>query len=150
MSTINFYRAGGAYGQFSNFWGAPIVIDGVRWPTTEHFFQAAKFFQTDPDWAERIRTAETAKKAAYKGRSRIHPLRSDWEEVKDSIMYSTLLAKFTQHRSLRELLLNTGDADLVEHTTNDHYWGDGGDGSGKNMLGKLLMKVRKMLSDVRP
>lgn len=39
----------------------------------------------------------------------------------------------------------TGDAKLVEHTENDDYWGDGGDGSGRNMLGQLLMKVRRKL-----
>ena len=38
-----------------------------------------------------------------------------------------------------------GDAKLVEHTTNDSYWGDGGDGRGRNMLGQLLMQVRDEL-----
>ena len=45
----------------------------------------------------------------------------------------------------RELLLSTGDATLVEHTENDSYWGDGGDGSGKSMLGRVLMEVRDEL-----
>ena len=57
-------------------------------------------------------------------------------------MLTALRAKFEQHAALRELLLGTGDAQLVEHTTNDHYWADGGDGSGRNMLGELLMRVR--------
>ena len=39
----------------------------------------------------------------------------------------------------------TGDAKLIEHTRNDKYWADAGDGSGKNMLGILLMKVREEL-----
>ena len=34
---------------------------------------------------------------------------------------------------------------FVEHTENDSYWGDGGDGSGKNMLGQILMDVRELL-----
>ena len=46
---------------------------------------------------------------------------------------------------IRSILLGTGDATLVEHTENDAYWGDGGDGSGKNMLGKILMRVRERL-----
>jgi N-glycosidase YbiA len=33
-------------------------------------------------------------------------------------------------------------AQLVEHTANDSYWGDGGDGSGRNRLGALLEQVR--------
>lgn len=79
------------------------------------------------------------------GRSRKRPLRNDWESVKDLIMRQAVLAKFTQHDDLRELLLATGDAKLVEQTTNDSYWGDGGDGRGKNMLGRILMEVREQL-----
>lgn len=52
---------------------------------------------------------------------------------------------FSQHEDLRALLLSTGDAKLVEHTENDAYWGDGGDGSGKNMLGRILVQVREQL-----
>ncbi|QDU94018.1 NADAR domain-containing protein [Lignipirellula cremea] len=62
-------------------------------------------------------------------------------------MREAVLAKFTQHEDLRELLLSTGDAKIVEHTENDDYWGDGGDGRGKNMLGRVLMDVRQSLRD---
>jgi ribA/ribD-fused uncharacterized protein len=65
------------------------------------------------------------------------------EEVKDGVMKKALIAKFTQHPKLKRLLLSTGDKTLVEHTVNDSYWGDGGDGSGKNKLGLLLMEVRE-------
>ncbi len=62
-------------------------------------------------------------------------------------MYKALQAKFTQHEDLKEKLLSTGNAFLVEHVKSDRYWGDGGDGGdgrvGKNMLGKLLVKVRE-------
>ena len=84
-------------------------------------------------------------RAAELGRERHRPLRPDWEAVKDDVMRVAVRAKFTQHEELRELLLSTGDEALVEHTTNDAYWGDGGDGSGKNMLGKILMEVRAEL-----
>ena len=60
-------------------------------------------------------------------------------------MREALLAKFSQHEELTEILLGTGNAKIVEHTSNDSYWGDGGDGSGKNVLGRLLMEVRKQL-----
>lgn len=60
-------------------------------------------------------------------------------------MRDAVRAKFTQHDELRLLLLSTGSAKLVEHTTNDAYWGDGGDGSGRNMLGRILMEVREQL-----
>ena len=60
-------------------------------------------------------------------------------------MRAALRAKFTQHPALRSLLVGTGDAELIEHTANDRYWADGGDGRGKNMLGKLLMELRAHL-----
>ena len=63
-------------------------------------------------------------------------------------MYIALYAKFTQHEPLMKLLLDTGDRKLVEHTSRDSYWGDGGDGSGQNKLGKLLMRLREELKEM--
>lgn len=60
-------------------------------------------------------------------------------------MLTAVRAKFAQHEKLRRLLLDTGNAVLVEHTANDNYWGDGGDGRGKNQLGQTLMHVREEL-----
>lgn len=87
--------------------------------------------------------------AARMGRDRKKKLRRDWESVKVSVMTDAVRAKFTQHDDLRATLLGTGDAKLVEHTENDDYWGDGGDGSGRNMLGQVLMRVRAELRDAR-
>ena len=89
--------------------------------------------------------AETPMVAANMGRNRERMLRLGWEGVKDDIMREALRAKFTQHPALQTLLLATGDAELVEHTTNDRYWADGGDGSGRNRLGQLLMELRAQL-----
>lgn len=58
-------------------------------------------------------------------------------------MRTAVRAKFEQHASLRNELLATADATIVEHTTNDAYWGDAGDGSGRNMLGIILMEIRE-------
>jgi ribA/ribD-fused uncharacterized protein len=84
------------------------------------------------------------------GRDRSKPLRRDWERIKDDVMYDALKAKFGQHPELAALLLGTGDAEIVEHTHNDSYWADGGDGSGKNMLGQLLMRLRGELAKAPP
>jgi ribA/ribD-fused uncharacterized protein len=83
--------------------------------------------------------------AARLGRSRKQPLRHDWEDVKVEVMLRAVRAKFSQHGELRTLLLSTGDATIVEHTESDSYWGDGGDGSGSNMLGRILMQARDEL-----
>jgi len=140
---IRFYGVSSAYGAFSNFAAFPIIVDGVVYPTSEHYFQAQKFAGTP--YAETIRRAPTATTAARLGRSRRHKLRSDWEHVKREVMLRALRAKFARHESPRLLLLGTGDARLVEHTHRDAYWGDGGAGSGKNWLGRLLIRVREEL-----
>ena len=66
-------------------------------------------------------------------------------------MKKALIAKFTQHKDLRAKLIATKDAQLIEHTHRDKYWGDGNDGGtgekGLNMLGKLLMEIRELLKD---
>lgn len=142
---ILFYRTTEPYGAFSNFSRHPIELDGKTWPTTEHYFQAQKFKGTDPEWMEKIRLSKSPREAADRGRDRDKPLRQDWEKVKEDVMLAALRAKFNQYDGLKALLLETGDAELVEHTRNDSYWGDGGDGSGKNRLGKLLMILRDIL-----
>lgn len=143
MKTILFYRLNEPYGEFSNFSPHPFKINGKQWPTSEHYFQAQKFAGTEHE--EEIRQAKSPMIAARMGRSRQRPLRPDWETVKDEIMRQALRAKFTQRPELRKLLIETGDAQIIEHTRNDSYWGDGGDGKGKNRLGQLLMEVREQL-----
>lgn len=145
MKTIKFYGHRLPFYEFSNFYMAQVHIDGSMWRTSEHYYQAMKFFGSLDDIFA-VQNAKTPGDAAAIGRDRKRPLREDWEEVKDDVMYKAITAKFTQHLNLKEILLGTGDATLVEHTSRDSYWGDGGDGSGKNMLGKLLMKLREELN----
>ena len=140
---IKFYSVNDEYGEFSNFAAFPINIDNRRWPTSEHYFQAQKFKAKSHQ--EEIRKAKSPMIAARMGRDRKRKLRRDWESAKGNVM--RVMAKFTQHPELKRLLLETGDAKLIEHTTNDSYWGDGGDGSGRNMLGQLLMEVRAALRE---
>ena len=143
MNEIQFYRQGDPYGCFSNFSAHPVTIHDKVWPTTEHFFQAMKFQGTPHE--EELRGAKSPGEVARMGRDHSRPLREDWETTKDHVMAVALRAKFTQNEGLREILLATGDAILIEHTRNDSYWADGGDGSGKNMLGILLMRLREDL-----
>jgi N-glycosidase YbiA len=144
-NVINFYSTKDAYGCFSNFAAYPFRIDNKVWRTSEHYFQAQKFAGTEHE--EELRLVESPMVVARMGRDRKRPLRKDWEIVKDDIMREALRAKFTQHDELKKILLETGDARLVEHTANDNYWGDGGDGRGRNMLGQLLMELREQLKE---
>ncbi len=140
---IRFYSVSDEFGCFSNFSPHPIWLKKKTWPTSEHYFQAQKFAGT-PD-EEEVRKARSPMIAARMGRDRKRPLRKDWESVKDAIMRAAVVAKFAQHADIRAILLETGDAGIVEHTENDDYWGDGGDGSGKNRLGQILMSAREEL-----
>jgi len=116
----------------------PIILHELTWPSTEHFFQAQKF--EDPSLRERIRKTMDPIEAKRLGRTS-KPLRSNWEEIKIGVMYEATRAKFRQHESLRSKLADTAPYTIVEHC-GDRIWGDGGDGCGKNLLGKILTRVR--------
>lgn len=144
--TIYFYNESEQpYGCFSNFSPHGFELDGLWWPTSEHYFQAQKFVGTHH--TEEIRIAKTPADAARMGRERSRPLRQDWEEVKEEVMERGLLCKFQTHPELGQILLSTGDELIVENAPQDYYWGCGEDGSGKNRLGEILMKVRTRLRD---
>jgi|ERR1019366_2446041 ribA/ribD-fused uncharacterized protein len=137
---IEFYKTQGDYGCFSNFSRHPFKLKGFSWKTSEHYFQAQKFAGTALEGA--VGECNKPSEAAIMGRDRKNPLRNDWESIKDDIMREAVYAKFTQDEQIQKVLLSTGDEKLVEHSSNDSYWADGGDGSGKNMLGIILMEVR--------
>ena len=141
---IQFYHPAEPFGCFSNFSNHSFHLNGRRWPTSEHYFQAMKFEQSHADFMA-VAKAPKPGDAARMGRDRSRPLRKDWEEVKDQIMYDACLAKFQQNPEICMTLLRTESATLVEHTFKDSYWGDGGDGTGKNMLGHVLMVVRRKI-----
>jgi len=144
MNKILFYRTSEIpYGVFSNFdMKHPIELMGTLWPSTEHYFQAMKFRYTDEKHMDAILNSPTPKIAAAMGRDRSHPLRETWESEKYSVMWTAVHEKFNNYPELKRLLLETGDTEIVEHTSNDKIWADGGDGTGQNWLGKILMDIR--------
>ena len=141
---IKFYREREQpYGCFSNFSKHSFEIEGRPWQTVEHYFQAQKFAGTAHEGA--IQVAPAPMTAKTLGNTRDFPLRPDWDTVKDDVMRRAVRAKFEQHEDIRAVLLGTGDAELIENAPNDYYWGCGADGTGRNMLGKVLMEVRDAL-----
>lgn len=125
---VFFYRVSDEYGVFSNFSPHGVEMDGEHWPTVEHYFQARKFH--DGDHREKIRRAETPKRAKKLGQSRDVPLRADWEEVKDEVMFTGCLVKFRTHEEAKNILLSTGNEELLEDSPDDYYWGCGETGAG--------------------
>jgi N-glycosidase YbiA len=146
MEVIRFYKVNEPFGNFSNFSQHPILLDKVIWPTSEHYFQASKFVAAE--LKEKIRALKTPMEAAIEGRNINNSICEDWEMIKDDVMLKALQAKFTQHPNLRLELLRTEDSIIIEHTRNDSYWGNGGDDSGKNRLGELLMLTRNNLKTI--
>ncbi|MGL5386824.1 MAG: NADAR family protein [Serratia sp. (in: enterobacteria)] len=140
---IFFYRLNESYGEFSNFSKHGFWIDNVYWRTVEHYFQVHKFH--DDELRNTMMNILSPMEVAKIGRDRRYPLRKDWESVKDDIMRLAVFEKFKQNDSARDVLLSTGSSQLVEHTKNDNYWADGGDGTGRNMLGIILMETRGLL-----
>jgi len=143
--SINFYNHNEPYYEFSNFYiGQPVMLHDKFWPTTEHFYQAMKFQGSALE--EQVRNLPTPRDAFEFSRRHANEVRKDWLITRDSVMHEAVLAKFQQDPVLLVTLLDTRDAFLVEHTRNDAYWGDGGDGSGANKLGHTLMKVREHIA----
>jgi ribA/ribD-fused uncharacterized protein len=149
----------GEHRALSNMAEYPIEIDGVKFPTVEHYFQAmkAKTF-ADEEMYEKILKAKTPKAAKALGKKVKDLIPEKWDAEKDMIMEKGVRAKFVQHPELRKQLLETGDKQIGEANARDGYWGIGSghesDKSkfpskwrGKNVLGKIMMKLRKVFKD---
>lgn len=138
---INEFR--GKYYFLSNFYSVPVKHGFLTFTNTEAAFhsekcpvRAGEFTKLNPSEAKRL--------------GRRVRLRSDWEQIKDNVMLDVVRAKFTQHPDLTQKLLATGDEELVEgNDWGDIYWGVY-KGRGKNMLGKILMRVRAELRGESP
>ena len=135
------------YAFLSNFYDSPFELDGITYPTVEHFFQAMK--AADPKDGRVIAAAITPGQAKRLGRKVV--LRADWEDIKVDVMRFALRCKF-QIPELREKLFATGNEELIEgNWWHDNTWGDCmcsecQNKPGRNMLGMLLMEIR---SDIR-
>lgn len=125
------------YHFLSNFYPTKIFYQELEYDSSEAAFQAMKcknisdrkkFVGLNPSEAKRL------------GRKIL--LREDWNNVKDRIMYEICTIKFV-NQQLKRKLLATGNAYLEEgNSWNDTYWGTT-NGIGKNVLGKILMRIRE-------
>ncbi|KAJ6238755.1 hypothetical protein M0813_25981 [Anaeramoeba flamelloides] len=144
---INFYNENeNPYGCFSNYYFSPFYLEGKYWITSEHYFQAQKFIRY-PEILEKVRRFLTPSKVKKFTNSQqmIHKHRNDWPRVKEEVMKRVLEAKFLQNERIKQILLSTGEKELIETTYNDRYWANGGDDTGLNRLGNLLMELRERI-----
>lgn len=139
----------GRYAFLSNFHPSCIRFGGKLYRTVEHAYQCAKtrniaeqdriLIRRESDSSERPTTPGEAKRAG-----RQVTLRADWDTAKVDVMRELLILKFESPR-LADLLIETGDAELIESNTwGDTFWGVC-NGKGDNCLGKLLMEIREAL-----
>ncbi|MDE1464767.1 NADAR family protein [Spartinivicinus poritis] len=148
VNEIRFYRANEKpYGVFSNLYKREIEFEGRVYPTSEHAYQAGKPRKDSVrDWVLSAPSPSLVAMAAHG--LYWWDVRPGWSKIKFDRMKAILLAKFTQHIDLLDILLSTGDARLVESATVDNdvnrTWGEV-NGKGRNMLGVLLMEVREEL-----
>lgn len=130
-------RFRGKYYFLSNFYPHPFQFRSLVVPTAEHGFQALK--ATTLRDAERVARCVTPGQAKWMGRQIL--CRPDWEVFRIRAMRMVLEAKFSEPR-LGDLLLSTGEEELVEDNTwDDTFWGRC-NGEGQNHLGRILMEIR--------
>jgi ribA/ribD-fused uncharacterized protein len=148
MNEIRFYRANEKpYGAFSNLFRRQIVFEDAAFATAEHAYQAGK--ARKPEVREWLMAAPSPALLAMAAHGLYQwDITPSWSRIKFDRMRAVLHAKFTQHQDLREMLIATGSARLVESATVDNpvnrLWGEV-NGVGKNMLGVLLMELRTQL-----
>lgn len=141
---IRFYKAAGAYGFLSNLSPAPIRFEGKTFRSSEDAYQYGK--PRDRAVAEWLISAPKPHLTALAAHALLrYDVRPDWNAMKVQRMREVLRAKFTQHADLAQKLIETGSADLIEDSKTDAFWGVGKRGNGKNMLGALLMELRRQL-----
>ncbi|MFA6198366.1 MAG: NADAR family protein [Patescibacteria group bacterium] len=134
-----------AFEPLNNYSAHTVRIWDKTFPTAEHAFQWKKFSVEHPEIAQRIFEAgspEAVKKISDANRDKA-PV--TWLEDKVAIMEQILQAKAEQHEDVREALSRAGDRLIVENSPVDSFWGDGPDGNGENMIGKIWMRIRKTI-----
>lgn len=138
--TIKFYFSG--FDVLDNFSAHSIIVDGIRYPTVEHAYQAIKC--VNKDGREAIRNAISPTNAKYLSNIVYAEYKDpNWEPNKLLIMEQLLNLKFDQHEDIQDALAATGSEDIQENSPYDSFWGRGADNLGANHIGKIWMKIRE-------
>ena len=146
VNAICFYNSNEPYYEFTNFYPTTVLIDGYPYKSTEHYFQAQKFMPHRPDIAKKVADAVSARDAYNIANANNQYVKAGWQQgLNLKVMRYALEHKFAKE-PFKSKLLGTRGKLLVEHTSNDTFWGDGGaKGKGQNQLGVLLMELRTKL-----
>ncbi len=128
----------------SPFSAHEIEVDGDIFKTVEHAYHALRI-KPGPE-RELIMKQRSPMDAWREGQKYKHnpELLVDGYD-KYEIMERLCRAKLAQHKDVREVLIETGDRELLKVYDTDYDWGTGADFTGQNNLGKLWMKLREEL-----
>ena len=145
-------------GSLSQWWPSPFTVDGVGYPTAEHWMMAGKArLFGDEAAVEPILAARTPAEAKNLGRL-VHGFdEASWDAARFELVVRGNVAKFGQDPALRAYLLGTGNRVLVEASPRDRVWGIGLGAAneratdparwrGHNLLGFALMEARARLA----
>lgn len=147
---VVFHTTRERYGGLSNMAaGFPLQVNGIRFRTSETLYQVCRF-PLRPDVQKYIIDEPSPMIAKRKTKPYRDETRPDWDLVRHKIMRWSLRVKLAQHYAdFGELLLSTGDRDIVEQSSKDDFWGayvkPDGLLVGQNVLGRLLMELRMRL-----
>jgi ribA/ribD-fused uncharacterized protein len=140
---LRFYGEDMPTSWLGNFYASDFFLDEHVWPSVENYFQTQKF--TDGETQTMIMKAAKPSYAKAIAWERDSLKRSDWNMVRDTIMFRGVLAKFEQNLFLRNLLSRTGCLDIEELSSKDMHWGVNLQGVGRNEMGEILCRVRDRL-----
>ncbi len=129
----------GKYAFLDNDFPCFIYHDCMRFSSCNRAYHASKSF----DVRHRIGCMLAPDSKTVRTLGRKVELREDWDKIKLKLMYELLEKKFSDPE-LKQLLLDTGDAELIWKNRSDKFWGVV-NGEGENWLGKHLMNIRKKM-----
>jgi ribA/ribD-fused uncharacterized protein len=146
-------------GPFSNWHPCEFKVDGIEYNCSEQYMMAekARFFG-DKGADALIMSSDNPREQKAIGRTVQNFDEKKWNKVAQKIVYKGCYAKFTQNPKLKEQLMNTYDAELVEASPTDCIWGIGLKSSdpraqdrnqwrGTNWLGEVLTSVRDAIRE---
>ncbi|KAF9035362.1 hypothetical protein BDZ89DRAFT_1062121 [Hymenopellis radicata] len=127
--------------------GYPVIHENRTYPTAFHLFEAHKFFDNNrPDLADSLRRMRETQDVSFFVNQNSQFAREDWSQVVNDKLFEVQREKILQHPNLRQLLMSTGNREMI-YTGDDQYWGglehDGR--RGENHMGHSLMRVRQWL-----
>ena len=128
-----------------NFAAFQVDYRSRRWPTSEHAYQAAHFFDTEPRLVEDIAAARSPHDAFKIAQANAGKAPANWGEIKVEVMEEICRLKLRQNPYVEHKLRQTNDLPIVEDSTKDSFWGWGSDRQGRNELGKIWMRLRAEL-----